>query len=336
MNAEVIAITKDIKANRIKPIYFLYGDEPYYIDKLTEFIENNILTEDERGFNQTVFYGKDATVEEIVSTAKRYPMMAERQVVIVKEAQHLSNYLDKFVSYIENPQLSTVLVFAYKNSTLDKRKKFGKIIEKGNYKFESKTVYESKVGAWITLLLKGQGYQIEPKAVQLLVEFLGNDLSRISNELDKLKSVLGEIKNITSKDIEDNIGISKDYNAFELNNALGKKDFLKAYQIIKYFSDNQKGSTNLVNVIAQVHRYFMQIMQYHASSDKSQGKLASLLGVSPYFVSDYVDAAKNYPMKKVSSILASIREFDLKAKGVNKANTSDHDIMKEMLITILA
>uniref|UniRef100_UPI0035AE18ED DNA polymerase III subunit delta n=1 Tax=Flavobacterium sp. TaxID=239 RepID=UPI0035AE18ED len=187
---EVLKIINDIKAGNIKPIYFLMGEEPYYIDKLTEYIEENVLTDDEKGFNQMIIYGRDTTIDEIVSNAKRFPMMAERQVVIVKEAQELSRTIDQLEAYAENPQPTTVLVFAYKYKTLDKRKKLIKTLDKNGLVFESKKLYENQVGEWIRRVLKGKGYEIEPKAMMMLVEFLGNDLSRIANELNKLEIIL--------------------------------------------------------------------------------------------------------------------------------------------------
>src|SRR5690606_14895028 len=207
---------------------------------LTEYIENNILSEEEKGFNQMVLYGKDVSIEEIVSNAKRYPMMADRQVVIVKEAQELSRTIEKLESYLENPQLTTVLAFAYKYKTLDKRKKVTKLMDKVGVVYESKKLYDNQVGDWIKRVLSGKGYNIEPKAAAMLVEFLGNDLSKISNELEKLKIILPKGHTITAKDIEENIGISKDYNIFELRNAIGKGEQLKAYKIIEYFAQNPK------------------------------------------------------------------------------------------------
>ena len=259
---EVLKIINDLKAGIIKPIYFLMGEEPYYIDKLTEYIENNILSEDEKGFNQTVIYGRDATIEDIVSNAKRYPMMAERQVVVVREAQELSRTIDKLESYAENPQPTTVLVVAYKYKTLDKRKKLVKLIAKNGVLFESKKLYENQVGTWIQRLLQGRGYSIEPKANAMLVEFLGNDLSRISNELDKLQIILPKGHTITPKDIEYNIGFSKDYNVFELQNAIGSKDQLKAYKIAQYFADNPKDNP-LVVTVSLVFGFFVKILKYN-------------------------------------------------------------------------
>jgi DNA polymerase-3 subunit delta len=227
---EVIKIVNDIKAGNIKPIYFLMGEEPYYIDKLSDYIEETVLTEEEKGFNQTVLYGRDVSVEDIVSTAKRYPMMAERQVVIVKEAQELSRTIDKLESYAENPMPTTVLVFCYKYKTLDKRKKVTKVLAKNGLVYESKKLYENQVGDWIKRVLAGKKYAIEPKASAMLVEFLGTDLSRINNELEKLKIILPAGSTITAHHIEENIGFSKDFNVFELRKAIGERNQLKAYR----------------------------------------------------------------------------------------------------------
>ena len=332
---EVLKIINDLKAGTIKPIYFLMGEEPYYIDKLTEYIENNILSEDEKGFNQTVIYGRDATIEDIVSNAKRYPMMAERQVVVVREAQELSRTIDKLESYAENPQPTTVLVVAYKYKTLDKRKKLVKLIAKNGVLFESKKLYENQVGTWIQRLLQGRGYEIEPKANAMLVEFLGNDLSRISNELDKLQIILPKGHTITPKDIEFNIGFSKDFNVFELQNAIGSKDQLKAYKIAQYFADNPKDNP-LVVTVSLVFGFFVKILKYHGLKDKDPRAAAPVLGVNPFFMKDYEIALRNYPMKKVSSIVASLREIDVKSKGVGANSLSNHDLLKEMLVKIFA
>ena len=207
---EVIQITKDIKAGNIKPIYFFMGEEPYYIDKLTDFIEQNVLQEHERDFNQSILYGRDVTMEDVIGSAKRFPMMADRQVVVVREAQELSRHIDKLEAYAENPQPTTVLVFAYKYKTLDKRKRVTKLLDKVGVVYESKKLYENQVGDWIKRVLSGQGYNIEPKAAAILVEFLGTDLSKINNELDKLKIILPKGHTFTPKDIEENIGFSKD------------------------------------------------------------------------------------------------------------------------------
>ena len=330
---DVVKIVNEIKQGNIKPIYFFMGEEPYYIDKLTEYIENNILTEDEKGFNQMVLYGKDVSVEDVISNAKRYPMMSERQVVIVKEAQELSRTIEKLESYAMNPQLTTILVFAYKYKTLDKRKKITKLLEKAGLVYESKKLYENQVGDWIKRVLSGKGYTIEPKAAAMLVEFLGNDLSKISNELDKLAIILPKGSTITSKTIEDNIGISKDYNVFELRKAIGERDQLKAYKIAEYFSQNPKDNP-LVMTTGLVFGFFSQILQYHGLKDKSPGNAAKMLKVNPYFLKDYDIALRNYPMKKVSSIVGALRDIDVKSKGVGANAVPQSDLLKEMLVKI--
>lgn len=330
---EVIKIVNDIKAGNIKPIYFLMGEEPYYIDKLTEYIEENILSEDEKGFNQMVLYGKDVSIEDVISNAKRYPMMADRQVVIVKEAQELSRTIDKLESYAENPQPTTVLVFAYKYKTLDKRKKVTKVLEKAGVVFESKKLYENQVADWIKRILAGKKYGIEPKAAAMLVEFLGNDLSKVNNEVEKLTIILPEGSTITPKDIEENIGISKDYNVFEFRKAIGERDQLKAYRIADYFAQNPKDNP-LVMTTGLVFGFFSQLLQYHGLKDKSQANVGKTLRINPYFVKDYDIAARNYPMKKVSAIVAALRDVDVKSKGVGANNIPTADLLKEMLVKI--
>lgn len=330
---EILKIINDIKQGNIKPIYFLMGEEPYYIDKLTEYIENNILTEEEKGFNQMVLYGKDVTVEEIVGNAKRYPMMADRQVVIVKEAQELSRTIEKLESYADNPQPTTVLVLAYKYKTLDKRKKVTKLIDKNGLVFESKKLYDNQVGDWIKRVLSGKGYGIEPKGAAMLVEFLGNDLGKISNELDKLAIILPKGSTITPKLIEDNIGISKDYNVFELRKAIGEKDQLKAYKIADYFAQNPKDNP-LVMTVGLVFGFFVQLLQYHGLKDKNPSNVAKLLRVNPYFVKDYDIALRNYPMRKVSTIVATLRDIDVKSKGVGASSIPQSDLLREMLVKI--
>ncbi|MGV3459172.1 MAG: DNA polymerase III subunit delta [Flavobacterium sp.] len=330
---EVIKIVNDIKGGNIKPIYFLMGEEPYYIDKLTEYIEGNILSEDEKGFNQMVLYGKDVSIEDIISNAKRYPMMADRQVVIVKEAQELSRTIDKLESYAENPQPTTVLVFAYKYKTLDKRKKVTKVLDKAGVVFESKKLYENQVADWIKRILAGKKYGIEPKAAAMLVEFLGNDLSKVNNELEKLMIILPEGSTITPKDIEENIGISKDYNVFEFRKAIGERDQLKAYRIADYFAQNPKDNP-LVMTTGLVFGFFSQLLQYHGLKDKSPANIGKALRINPYFVKDYDIAARNYPMKKVSAIVAALRDVDVKSKGVGANNLPTSDLLKEMLVKI--
>ncbi|WP_243472195.1 DNA polymerase III subunit delta [Winogradskyella sp. MH6] len=332
---EVKALVADIKKGQIKPIYFLMGEEAYYIDKISDFIEDNLLDEAEKGFNQMVLYGRDVTIDDIVSNAKRYPMMAERQVVIVKEAQDLSRTIEKLASYAENPQPTTVLVVNYKYKKIDKRKALYKAINKnGSVVFESKKLYDNQVPDWIRRVLKGQGYDISPKAAQMLVEFLGTDLSKVNNELDKLKIVLPEGTQITPDHIEENIGISKDFNNFELRKAVGERNIVKAHQIAKYFADNPKDNPMVVTV-ALLFNFFSQLLHLHGMTDKNPRSVASALRVNPYFVNEYLTAARNYPMKKVSAVVALLREFDVKSKGVGANAVPQGDLLKELLVRIM-
>ncbi len=330
---DVVKIVNDIKNGNIKPIYFLMGEEPYYIDKLSDYIDQNVLSEEEKGFNQTVLYGRDVSIEDVISTCKRYPMMADRQVVIVREAQDLAKTIDKIESYAENPTPTTVLVFCYKYKTLDKRKKVTKLLEKNGLVYESKKLYDNQVGEWIKRVLSGKGFTIEPKASAMLVEFLGTDLSKINNELEKLQIVLPKGSVISAKHIEENIGFSKDYNVFELRKALGEKNQLKAYKIAQYFSENPKDNP-LVMTTSLVFGFFVQLLQYHGLKDKNPKNVAAVLKVNPYFLKDYDVALRNYPMKKVSQIVATLRDIDVKSKGVGANSLPQHDLLKEMLVKI--
>ncbi len=331
---EAKQIVVDIQKGNIKPIYFLMGEEAYYIDKISDYIEEKVLAEEEKGFNQMVLYGRDVTIDDIVANSKRYPMMAERQVVIVKEAQDLSRTIEKLADYLENPQPSTVLVICYKYKTIDKRKKLYKIANKNGVVYESKKLYENQVADWIRRVLAGKKYNITPKAAQMLVEFLGTNLSKINNELEKLQLILPKGSEITPILIEENIGISKDYNNFELRKAIGDKDFTKEFQIITYFSENPKDNPTVVTV-SLLFNFFSQLLQYHGLQDQTPRHVASVLRINPYFVKEYQTAAHNYPMKKVSGIIATLREMDLKSKGVGASNLPSGDLLKELLVRIM-
>ncbi len=331
---EVKQIVENINKGNIAPIYFLMGDEVYFIDKISEYIGNNVLTEEEKGFNQLILYGKETSVEEVISNAKRYPMMSERQVVIVREAQQLSRTIEKLTSYVEQPQTSTVLVLCYKLARLDKRKKLYKLLQQSDaVLFDSKKLYDNQVAEWIRKMLRGKGYAISHKAAALLVEFLGTDLSRINNELEKLQSILPKKAEITPETIEKHIGISKDYNNFELRKAIGEKDFLKATKIMRYFASNPRENPFVVTV-SLLYNFFSQLLQYHGLNDHSPKNVSSKLRINPYFVSEIQTAARNYPMKKVSSIVSNLREMDLKGKGVGASNLSQEDLLKELLVKI--
>lgn len=328
-------IISEIQKGFIKPIYFLYGDEPYFIDQISDFIENNVLTEDERGFNQMVLYGRDVDMSEIISNAKRFPMMAKRQVIIIKEAQDLSRTIDQIEPYLDHIVPTTVLVFNYKYKSPDKRKSFVKKIANAGVLFESKPLYENQVPAWISTYVKQKGFQIEPKASAMLVEFLGTDLSRIANELGKLFIILPKGKTITPNDIEDNIGISKDFNNFELRKAIGSKNVVKANQIINYFAQNPKNNPTVVT-ISLLNSFFTQLLQFHSLPNKNdKGAVAGLLKVNPYFVGDYMEAGKHYPMKKVSQVIGYLRDADMQSKGVGARDIDQADLLKELVFKIL-
>jgi DNA polymerase-3 subunit delta len=273
------------------------------------------------------------SIEDVVSTAKRYPMMAERQVVIVKEAQDLSRTIDKLESYAENPMLTTVLVICYKYKTLDKRKKATKSLAKSGLVYESKKLYENQVGDWIKRILANKKYTIEPKANAMLVEFLGNNLGKINNELEKLQIVLPKGSVITPKDIEENIGFSKDFNVFELRKAIGERNQLKAYTIAENFANNPKENPMVVTT-SLVFGFFIQLLKYHGLKDRNPKNVAAVIGVNPFFLKEYDVALKNYPMRKVSQIVASLRDIDVKSKGVGANAMSNSDLLREMLYNI--
>ena len=323
----------DIKGGKIAPIYFLMGEEAYYIDVISDFIESYVLAEEEKGFNQMVFYGKDVSIQDIVSNAKRYPMMAERQVIIVKEAQNLIKTIEQLVDYAKNPQPTTVLVFNYKYKTLDKRKALYKVLSKAAVVFESKKIYEDKIPSWIQSFLRSKQISITPKAALMLTEFLGNDLSKIANELNKLEIVVGTQKEITPDIIEQNIGISKDYNNFELQKAIGNLDHKKAYQIVRYFAQNSKQHP-FVLTISILYMYFTKLMTLHTVRDRNPGTVAKALGINPYFVNDYIAVSRNFPMKRISGVLETLRIYDTKSKGLG-ANLSPKDLYNELIYNIL-
>lgn len=328
-------IIKDIKNKKIAPIYFLMGDEAFFIDQISKVIEDQVLSEDEKGFNQNILYGNDVDISAVVGMAKQFPMGAERQVIIVKEAQHLSRTIDQLESYAEQPQPSTVLVFNFKGRTLDKRKKLYKVLQKSGVVFEAKKLYENQIPDWIETTAKSMQLAIEPKAKFMLTEFLGSDLGRVYSELQKLKIVVPDGQ-ITAEIVEKNIGISKDYNNFELRNAIETKNSAKAFQIVKYFGQNPKDNP-LVVTLSILFQTFSNIILYHTLADKSQSNVAKELGIHPFFVKDASTAAHNYPLKKATRIISMLRETDIKSKGIGATgNVSDGELLNELLVKILS
>ena len=327
-------ILQDLKNKVYHPVYFLTGEETYYIDLISDYIEKNVLDEAEKDFNQSILYGKESDITTIISEAKRYPMMANHNVVIIKEAQHLNKEIDKLESYLDNPTPTTILVFCYKYKKIDGRKKFGKTLKKKAVFLETKKLYDNQVPDWITNYLKKKNYPITPQAALLIAEFLGVDLSKIVNELEKLIINVPEGNEITPDTVETNIGISKDFNNFELNKALGKKDVLKANKIIYHFSKNEKDHP-LVVTVGLMYSFFTNILKFHYEKDKSRNNIASVLRVSPFFVGEYEVAAPNYPIRKAVKIIEYLRDYDLKSKGVNNASTANSELLKELVFKIL-
>ena len=326
-------IISSISNKDFHPIYFLMGEEPFYIDKISDYISDNVLESQEKEFNQSVLYGKEVDVAQIIAEAKQFPFGATHRVVIVKEAQNIKN-IDELESYLDNPQPSTILVICYKYKKLDKRKKFTKSLAKKALLFESKKLYDNQVPDWITKYLIEKGYKIEEKAAFMLAEFLGIELSNISNELDKLMVIIKKQEKITANIIEKNIGISKDYNIFEFQQALGKKDILKSNQIVNHFSANPKAHP-LVVTLGMLFSFFQKIMTYHCLSDKSRNNVAVELKITPYFVQQYSSAARYYSQNKLFDIFTLLKVYDLKSKGVNNTSTADGDLLKELVYKIL-
>jgi DNA polymerase III subunit delta len=326
-------IIGNLKNKIYHPVYFLMGEEPYFIDEISDYIEKNVLDELEKDFNQTIIYGRDTDVPAVIGAAKRYPMMASHQVVIVKEAQYLEDVED-MLPYVEKPLDSTLLVINYKYKKIDGRTTFAKQLAKKAVLFESKKVYDNQVPAWINDYLGQKGYRITPKATAMLTEFLGADLSKIVNEISKLILNIPEKAEINETLVEQNIGISKDFNIFELQNAIGSRNIVKANQIARYFAANQKDNP-LIKTVIMLFSYFTKLMIYHQLTDKSKNNVASVLGVSPMFVRDYETAARNYYPDKLKSIVSLLREYDLKAKGVNNISTGDGELLRELLFKIL-
>lgn len=327
-------IFSDLKKKIYYPVYLLTGDEPFYIDKITEYILKTVLTVEEKSFNEHIFYGKDTDVATVINTAKRFPMMAAHQTVIVKEAQHLKD-IDNLIYYVEKPLKSTILVINYKYKKLDKRKKLYRAIEQNGAIMESQKLYEDKIPTWIAQYLHKRGFQVEPRGAVMLTEFLGNDLGKIVNELDKLMITSdSSSKKITANQIEKNIGISKDYNNFELTKALTTRNTGKAFEIINYFGKNQKNNS-IILTISSLHYFFSKVLMYHFLKDKTPRNVASVLKVNPYFVKDYQSAAKIYSKGKLARIIGLLREYDLKSKGVGDVSTTPGDLLKELVYKIL-
>ena len=338
MNPSPEVVLKDLQDRKFQPVYFLQGDEPFYIDKIAGFIEQHALPEAEKAFNQVICYGKDVTVGNVLNQARRFPMMAERTVVIVREAQEMAdltredaqNLLEK---YIAQPLPTTVLVFCHKHKTLDGRKPLAKTLAKFATLVESKKLYDNKLPDWIINYGKENRLVIQPDAAQLLADFIGNDLSRLASEIDKLLLNLKDKKIISAETVQQFVGISKEYNPFELQKALLQQDVLKANRILNYFAANPRQHP-IIPLIALLFSFFTKVLLVHKADDKSEPSLAKLLAVNPFFVKDYLTAARKYNFNKTVRIIHALKLADLQSKGID-SNLSEGDILKELVFNIL-
>jgi DNA polymerase-3 subunit delta len=320
-------IISDLKNRIFKPVYFLAGEEPYYIDLITSYIEENVLPESEKAFNQIILYGEDTNIPAVIDTARRFPMMSSHQVIIVKEAQSLKKP-DDLILYLEKPLLSTILVFCYKYKSLDKRTKLYRTLETNGAYFDSPKIRDYLIPGWIERYLMTKGIKTDPSAGAMLTEYLGTDLHKIVNELDKLIITLPPDKPvITTNLIEENIGISKDYNNFELQKAIGEKNVLKANMIVYHFANNLKDNP-ITLTIASLFGYFSKLLTYHYLTDKSKNNVAAMLKVNPYFVKDYENAASKYNVARTVQIISILRTYDMKSKGFGDAGTDHGDLLK--------
>jgi DNA polymerase-3 subunit delta len=328
------AVMTGLKNRNYKPVYFLAGEEPYYIDLISDYIEDKVLPENEKAFNQIIIYGEDTSVPAIIDAARRFPMMSSHQVIIVKEAQSLKK-IDDLAIYLEKPLSSTILVIAYKYKTPDKRTKLVKLLEAGAVYFESPKVRDYQIPGWIEKYLMAKGIRTDPAASAMLTEYLGTDLHKIANELDKLIITLPAGKPVITTDlIEKNIGISKEYNNFELQKAIGEKNILKANMIVNYFADNPKDNPIMLT-ISSVFGFFSKLLIFHSLKDKSKQNVAAALKVNPYFVKDYEYAATKYNITRTLHIISLLRIYDMRSKGFEDPGTSPGDLLKELIYKIL-
>lgn len=325
---------KEMKKGEFHPVYFVHGNEPYFMDVITDYVENKVLNESEKAFNFTVVYGRDTEHLAVIDAARRYPMMAERQVLIIKEAQQMRD-LAKLEKYVATPTPTTLLLICYKHKKLDMRTSFGKTLKKHAAVIESAKIYENKIPDWISKIISGKGYSIGPQAVQMLAEYLGNDLSKLSNELEKLMLNLEKGSEIKTADIQKYVGISKEYNVFELQNALGDRNVLKANRIINYFISNPKQHP-IQKVIGALYNFFSKVYIYNFNRKNGEAELIKALKLrSAWFLKDYKKAAMRYSRSDLESVFATLSEYDLRSKGVGNDSTQQDALIREMIFKIL-
>jgi DNA polymerase-3 subunit delta len=331
---EVDKIIEGWKRKDFRPIYWLEGEEDYYIDKLIKYAEHEILSEQEASFNLSVFYGKDAGWTDVINACRRYPMFAERQVVLLKEAQQMRD-IEKLEPYVENPLASTILVVSYKEKKVDGRTRFAKTLAKNGVVLTTKKMYDDKLPEWTTELVHSKGLTISPKALMLLVDHIGNDLTRIDNEIDKLSINLGKRKNITEEDIEEYIGVSKEFNVFELQAALAEKNLPKAIRIIGYFESNPKAAP-IQLVLPSLYSFFSKVYIIFGLNTSDEKAIAQALGMrSSFFVKDYMKAAKLYSYAGVERALLLFHQYNLRSIGIHDAGTEDASLLKEMVVKMM-
>ena len=330
-------ILTNIKAKRFAPVYFLHGEEPFFMDQIADAIEANALPEAEKGFNQSILYGKDIDHLTLLDTLRRYPMMSERQVVILREAQEMKG-LTELTSYLENPMPTTLFVACYKHKKLDMRTKFGKALQgKSLVCFESKKLYDNQVADWISSYCKSKKMAIEPTAAALLSEYLGTDLGRICNELDKLELNLPTGTNITSQHVQEYVGISKEYNVFELQKAMATRDLPKIAKMQAYFAANIRKNP-LIVTISSLYAYFSKVYMLHGLRSSSDAEMVKALDLrSDWFLKEYKIASNNYSPSQTISIISLLKQYDLRSKGVDNdnTNTGEEELMKELFWKIL-
>lgn len=330
------SVMRDLKARQFRPVYYLMGEEAYYIDKISNWLAENVLQPEERDFNQTVLFGSDVNASQIVDAAKRYPMMSEYQVIIVKEAQNVKN-VEPLEKYLKAPMATTILVMCHKNGTIDGRKReYVKAIQQAGVLFESKKLRERDLPAFIERYLKAREASIDPKSTQIIADSIGADLSRLTSELDKvLLSLPANDRRVTPQVVEDQIGVSKDFNSFELRDAIVNRNILKANQIIKYFDENPKAGS-IYSFLPMLFSYFQNLMlSYYCPQKGSQEALAQWLEMrSPWGARDYMTGMRNYSGMKVLQIISKIREIDAKSKGLDNPNTPPGELMKELIFFI--
>jgi DNA polymerase-3 subunit delta len=321
------------KKKDYKPVYWLEGDEDFFIDKAVKYAETQILSESEASFNLSIFYGKDASWADVVNACRRYPMFAERQVVLLKEAQQMKD-IEKLEAYIENPLASTVFVVSYKEKKLDARKKFARLVKEKGVLVTTKKMYDRDLPDWTQQLIQSKGLSITPKGLALLVDHIGNDLVRIENEIDKLSVNLGKRTGITEDDIEQYIGVSKDYNVFELQSALAAKDLSRSIQIIQYFEANPKAGP-IQLILPSLYSFFSKVFMVFGAGTQDEKTIAGSIGVNPYFLKDYLQAARLYTYPGVEKVLLLLHHYNLKSVGVGSANTGDASLLKEMVVKMM-